>query len=168
MAADVLYLPLISRLFPDTPWIFCYRDPVEILASQAKSAGIDLMAGMIEPGLLGLDGSPFGLDPIVYQAFVLSRFGRVALDNATPGKSLFLDYADLPDALWTKMPAHFGFTLDAAGEAAMRATTLRDAKAPGRAFTSDVQAKRATGAAWRDTVEKVAGDVMAELANYRA
>ena len=164
MAADVLYLPLITRLYPDTPWIFCYRDPIEILASQKKEGSIDLLPGQIEPALLGLEGDIYGIDPIVYQAHVLAMFGKAALDAHGSGKGLVLDYAQLPDALWTKAPAHFGFGLDADEQAAMRAVASRDAKRPDKPFVPDRESKQETGAAWRETVEAVAGPVMRALA----
>ena len=35
LADSVLDLPLIYRAFPDVPWVFVYRQPVEVLASHA-------------------------------------------------------------------------------------------------------------------------------------
>src|SRR5678816_558328 len=33
-AWHVLHLPLIQRAFPNTPWVFLYRDPIEVMVSQ--------------------------------------------------------------------------------------------------------------------------------------
>lgn len=33
---NVLLLPVIRAAFPDTPWVFVYRDPLEVLASHAQ------------------------------------------------------------------------------------------------------------------------------------
>ena len=50
---SVLDLPLVARAFPDVPWVFVYREPVEVLASHARERGSQMVPGMLEPGLLG-------------------------------------------------------------------------------------------------------------------
>jgi hypothetical protein len=164
MAADVFHLPMIVALFPNTPWIFCHRDPVEILASQAARPGVDLLPGSIGPETPGVPEKPFELDRVEHGAAVLAAMGRAALARAGSDRALFLDYARLPDALWNEVPRHFGFDLDAAGEAALRALSKRDAKNPSRPFDPDGERKRATGADWRKRIDAVAGPVFDALA----
>ena len=45
---SVLDLPLIERAFPDTKWIFMYRNPVEVIVSNLREPGIQMIPGAIE------------------------------------------------------------------------------------------------------------------------
>ncbi len=48
-------LALLRECFPETPWLFVYRDPLEIAVSHWRRAGMHMVPGMIgEPG--GLAG----------------------------------------------------------------------------------------------------------------
>jgi hypothetical protein len=167
MAADVLDLPVIARAFPETPWIFVYRDPVEILASQETMAGIDLMPGQLPAERLGLTAEPAEMGKIAFQCHALAAFGRAALDNRVEGKSLFVEYAELPGALWEKMPAHFGFRLGPGAEAIMRAVAARNSKNPKEIFVGDSEAKRKAAERWRETADAIVGPVIAALDKAR-
>ena len=73
MAADALDIALVRRAFPEVPWIFVTRDPAEILASQARAAGIDLVRGQIAASRLGLaENEVWTMDDKAYQALVLA------------------------------------------------------------------------------------------------
>lgn len=166
MAADVLDLGWIARLFPDVPWLFLYRDPLEILASQRRLGGGDTMPGAIPPQRLGLSpDAVFAMPAETYQLTAMAAFGHAALDEAArrPGRGLFLRYDDLPGALFDRVPAHFGFTPSAEARGAMEAATCRHTKAPDRAFTPDGDVKRREGAPWRETAEAIAGPVFSAL-----
>lgn len=164
MAADVLDIALVRRAFPDVPWIFLTRDPLEILASLAASEGIDTLPGTIPAEALGLSPETImGLPRVAYRCHVLAAFGRAGLAALGTGGGLVLDYTELPEALWERIPAHFGFRPDAAAVEVMRVVARRDAKHPGRTFAPDGEAKRAVAARWRETAERITGDVMASL-----
>ena len=163
-AADLLDLPRIEAAFPAVPWLFLYRDLSEVLASQAALGSAEFMPGAIPAGRLGLDPQAvWGMDRIAYRAHVLAALGRTALTHHRPGRSLILPYRALPGALLDRVPAHFGFAPTPQERAALAAATRRDAKQPGRAFSDDGAAKRARGAAFRETAEAIAGPVLAAL-----
>jgi hypothetical protein len=42
-AWHALALPLFRRAFPDTPWVFLYRDPVEVLVSHMRQRGSQML-----------------------------------------------------------------------------------------------------------------------------
>ena len=164
MAADVLDIALVRRAFPDVPWIFLTRDSLEVLASLDAGAGIDTVPGTIPPEALGLDPDAImSLPRDACRCHVLAAFGRTALTTLGSGGGLVLDYDDLPDALWTRIPEHFGFRPDPAAVELMRSVAQRHAKNPGRPFVPDGDAKRAAAAPWRATVEYITGEVMAAL-----
>ncbi len=41
-------LPLIRRAFPDVPWIFLYRDPLEVMVSQLRQGALNTVPGFID------------------------------------------------------------------------------------------------------------------------
>ena len=164
MAADVLDIALVRQAFPDVPWIFLTRDPLEILASLDASAGIDTVPGTISPKALGLDPDAImTLPKDAYRCHVLAAFGRTALTALGSGGGLVLDYSDLPDALWTRIPEYFGFRPDPAAVVLMRSVAQRHAKRPGRPFVPDGATKRAAAARCMGTAHRITGDVMAAL-----
>jgi hypothetical protein len=136
-----LALPLFRRAFPDTPWIFLYREPVEILVSQQQSRGIHMVPGSLRD-LFDQEPSETGWNPEAYCARVLARIGESVLRNYTPGKGLLVNYASLPEAVWTDVLPHFGVPCSAIDRAAMAEAARYDAKHPERPFASDVAAKR--------------------------
>src|SRR6185369_5327085 len=52
---SIVYLGLIERAFPEVPWLFVYRDPVEVMVSQMLRRGAHFVPGVIEPEIFGLD-----------------------------------------------------------------------------------------------------------------
>jgi hypothetical protein len=133
-------LPLFRRAFPSTPWIFLYREPVEILVSQFRKRGMHMV-----PGLLGdvFDrGPPETRTPEAYCGHVLARIGESVLRDYVPGPSLLVNYASLPEALWTDVLPHFGVDCSAIDRAAMAEIGQYDAKSPELRFAHDSIAKR--------------------------
>src|SRR5579871_6250069 len=51
----MLELPLILEAFPGVPWIFLYRDPIEIMVSQHRQRGTQMIPGIVDPRIFGLD-----------------------------------------------------------------------------------------------------------------
>lgn len=131
-----LALPLLRRAFPETPWVFLFRDPVEVMVSQMRQPGMQLAPEFVPPGLYGLEYSDIVNRP-EYCARVLARTCRAAVDHFGEGRGLAIDYRELPDAVFTKMLPHFGFAPDTEERAAMQAAAQRDAKAPRMEFTGD-------------------------------
>ena len=51
---SALHLPLVRRAFPDVPWLFLFRDPVEVLVSHARHMGAHVVPGVLPPELTGV------------------------------------------------------------------------------------------------------------------
>lgn len=49
------FYQIFRALYPDTPFIFLYRNPVEVLHSQQKKRGMHAVPGVVEPGIFGFD-----------------------------------------------------------------------------------------------------------------
>jgi hypothetical protein len=136
-----LALPLFRAAFPDTPWLFLFRDPTEVMVSQMRVRGSQTVPGTeLDPVFAIPD--PLSLSREDYIARVLNRVTQAAVDHADIGGGLFVDYADLPDAVERRILPHFGITPDPDALAAMRATAVWDAKSPSLAFEPDADDKR--------------------------
>jgi hypothetical protein len=156
-----LALPLFRRAFPQVPWVFVYRDPVEVLVSQMRERGLQLIPGALSP-------CPFGIEHGIrmrdeeYCARALEKICTAAFDNFGFGRGLAINYDELPDAVWQKILPHFGIACSEEEKAAMRLATRRDAKAPFVEFVSDTkvkqqQATEVVRAAARQHLDKVYG-----------
>lgn len=133
-------LPLFRRAFPDTPWVFLYREPVEVLVSHLRRRGVQMIPELVPSARLGLE-TPDTPDAD-YCARVLAALCEAAARHHPAGGGRLVNYAELPEALFTKVLPHFGVTPSDDEAAAMRAASDRDAKAPDQGFVPDGAAKR--------------------------
>jgi len=134
----VLLLPLIRRAFPDVPWTFVYREPVEVLAAMAQS----FPAG-VEPAALGLTlPQAAAMPPGRYCALILERICRAAILGYADGGGLLIEHRRLPEAVCTRLVGHFGLRCGADDLARMREVARFDAKQPARAYVDDSAARR--------------------------
>jgi hypothetical protein len=134
-------LPLIRRAFPETPWIFLSREPVEVLVSHRRQSGMQMLPAVVAPELFGLDLASAATMPFEdYGARVLGAICRQALAHRDE-RALFLDYRELPAAVFDRVIAWFGVACTDADRVAMEAATRRDAKVPSRMFVDDTRAK---------------------------
>jgi len=133
-------LPLFRSAFPDTPWVFVYREPIEVLVSHLRRRGVQMIPELFPSTRLGL-ATPQTPDAD-YCAQVLAVMLEAAARHYPVGGGRLLNYVDLPEALFTKILPHFGVTPSDDETAAMRAAGARDAKAPDQGFVPDGEAKR--------------------------
>jgi len=160
-------LPLFRAAFPQTPWVFLYRDPVEVLVSQMRARGMQTVPGLLPAELQG-EGDAEPLGPEDFCAQVLAKGCAAAIEHYSGGGGLFVDYADLPEAFFTKILPHFGLSPSSADSAAMRAAAQRDAKAPQFTFSPDADEKRAAAtAAIRAAARSRLGTLYGELDTLR-
>ncbi len=141
-----LYCDLVTEAFPDTPWILCVRDPLEVAVSLLRDrpgwlrgpAASDPFAGRVDPRRAA--GS---------QEEYVARLLAAYFDSAArlePARGRIVDYEKLPEAVWSGIASHFGLTLPPEVGQRMAALSRMQAKAPaGTAvpFVQDSEAKRA-------------------------
>lgn len=137
----IAMLPLLRAAFPQTPWAFVYRNPVEVLVSLARERSLHTVPGMLPPGIVDIEG-PMRLPPDRYAALVLAQLAEAAIRAWPAGGGLLVDYAEMPDAILDRIAPHFGLVPDADQRAAMAMAATRSAKAPGDRFVPDAAAKR--------------------------
>ncbi|HWU94128.1 MAG TPA: sulfotransferase [Sphingomonas sp.] len=160
-------LPLLRRAFPDTPWIFLFRDPVEVLVSQLRLRGAQTVPGIVPLSWFGFAPEEAYLPERAFIARVLERTCSAVLE--APGDGLLVNYAELPEAFFSRILPHFGITPDPPGRAAMEAAAGRYSKAPDTRFSADGDAKqREADADLRATAEQYLSGVFAALEARRA
>jgi hypothetical protein len=139
----VLALPLIVEAFPETPWIFLYREPAEVLVSQVRMPGAWTVSSALDPIVFGVrQENPWAIPRPEYVARGLACMCEAALDGRSLGRGLLANYAELPDFTCGTMLQHFGASLPAADVERMRSASRSDAKMPQMPFASDRDAKR--------------------------
>lgn len=131
---NVSRLALYRRAFPHVPVIWVQRNPVEVMASLLARA----------PGWLGEDRFPlqarsiFGIDPEetaalgpeAFCARVLNQLLAAAIRHTDPESTLYVDYTELPDAIWTRVAPFAGMPAEATDIARMREAAQFYAKDP--------------------------------------
>lgn len=164
-----LFLPLLRRTFPGVPWIFVYRDPVEVMVSHQRQRGPQILPGVIEPQLMGLDletVSQLSLDE--YCAIALERICQAAADHVQRDPGLLLNYHQLPDAIWSQLPAHVGVSYSAADQQRMLQAAQLDAKNPVLPFNDDRALKQQLATpGMRDLAERWLQPVYQQLETLR-
>src|SRR5262249_13717316 len=140
-AWHALALPLFRRAFPQVPWVFLYRDPVEVLVSQMRERGLQLIPGALSPCPFEIENGT-GMRDEEYCARVLEKICTAALDNLGFGGGLAINYDELPDAVWQKILPHFGIACGQEAKIAMKLAARLDAKAPSAEFVSDTHVKQ--------------------------
>jgi gluconate kinase len=139
-AWNTLELPLLQRAFPGVPWVFLYREPVEVMASHLNHRGAHMLPGLLEPvppGLAPLDASGMTLEE--YGARVLARICQAGLEGyeARTNPARLVSYRQLPDVVPELLAGHFGQDVTPEDLERMRAAGQRDAKNPVASFEDD-------------------------------
>jgi hypothetical protein len=126
-------LPLFRRVFPQTPFLFLYREPAEVLASHRRLRGRQMVPDLVEQSMVGgavLEGG----DIEGYGARVLEHFYASAVKWAD--ELLLIDYRQLPQVAWTELAEWLSLSQDTRAIAAMQARATLHSKTSAR-FTGD-------------------------------
>ena len=139
----VLFLPLIQRAFPDVPWIFLYREPLEVMASAQKQLGGQMIPGVLQPGLFGWDEATVAkMTLFEYAARALAKLCEAALAQAKAGHGRLVNYRQLPGAVWPALMDYWNVSCSAEETERMLSAATLNAKNPVLPFEGDSQAKR--------------------------
>lgn len=143
--ADSGHLLQIARYlaaFPGTPWVFMYRDPVEVLVSHQRSLSMFEVSHLLAAA--GVQPPPEAFhDPLTNTAWTLSLILQQAAQAMRQhANGLLVNYADLPGAL-DDISRHFGVAADAL-DAETRATVSGRHSKWRTAYRPDAEEKRAS------------------------
>jgi gluconate kinase len=133
---------LLSDALPGVPWIFLYRDPVEIAASMFTQPSAYMAAGMVTAysGLADNEALDMRMEDFIARDLGLVFDAAVPVceqHSVTP-----VHYPSLPDAVWTELADVLGLSRDAGELALLQQAATRDAKAPSLTFEPDSARKQ--------------------------
>ncbi len=133
-----LNAPLVKAAWPNTPWIFLYREPVEILVSQMRQRAAFLIPGVVDWSaheVQAADDAEF--EPVAYCAQKLGAMLEAMVRYFDPATTLLVNYSELPASAMTRVAPHFGIALNSSQSAGLDAVLARDAKNPAKTFSAD-------------------------------
>jgi hypothetical protein len=137
-AWNITELPVLRECFPETPWLFVYRDPLEIAVSHLRRPGMHMVPGMI--GASGLDDElPFDS----CEDYIARRVGRLLVSGLAQCRAfggLAVNYSELPQAMAGQLAAFFALDLEQRRQ--VFAAVGQHAKQPSQVFVADSDGKR--------------------------
>lgn len=158
---SALEIDLVLAAFPDVPWIFLYRDPVEVMVSQMKRRGAQMIPGALDMPLPGLEYHQIiNMAPEEYCAVVLEKFCTVALRHAGHPNALFVNYSKLPGAAGSSIARHFLLDLSSEELELMTKASGFNAKNPSLSFSSDSKEKHNAAS---DAIRAAVGNRLAAI-----
>ncbi len=166
-----LDIAVVRRAFPGVPWVFLYRDPVEIVVSQLHQVSGRMLPGPETAAWLGMN--LFDALQTSQEEFCAQALGRIASAAAEAAAhdplGRLVNYSELPDALESVVAPWFGVDLSHADRETMRSVTRYHAKSPGRlVFQPDAARKqRDAGAELRAVVQRWVGPAYTRLEEMR-
>jgi hypothetical protein len=166
---NILDIALVRRAFPDVPWVFSYRNPVEVLVSQIAQRASYMIPGLLDTGLADAGSALEALTkPEEHCAKVLSSFCRAALDQHRHDPGLLLNYSEMPGAVEARLLGAFGIVASDQDIARIRNATQFNAKNPGMLFEDDTETKhRASSDQIRRMADQWIGPLYADLESCR-
>ncbi|HEX9960432.1 MAG TPA: hypothetical protein VGB00_05840 [Pyrinomonadaceae bacterium] len=162
-------LALIERAFPHVPWIFLYRNPVEVIVSHMNRRGAQMIPGVIERILPGLDlADVLRMPPEEYCARVLARICESALEHLPGRNALPVNYTQLPEAVAPIILKHFRIEYAPEDIEQMENAAQFNAKTPQMDFVPDSETKKKqAGDAARKAAENWVNPLYEKLENIR-
>ncbi|MEO5560571.1 MAG: hypothetical protein ABIO49_11755 [Dokdonella sp.] len=146
-AWHALALTQLRTLMPGVPWLFAYRDPLEVLASHARESGRHTAPGMLPEAWLGAEPA-LPLSPIEHAARVLGALCAAVLPHAS-AKNLVNhcelvehDEHELPVALIERIPLWFGLDPSEVDHARFTTALSQHAKKQHEVYVDDRVDKR--------------------------
>jgi hypothetical protein len=127
-AWNALEFSLIRKTFPTVPWIFVYRDPIEVMVSQFNNRGAQTVPGVIDSEYFGIArASVPAMEAEEYCARVLAAICGAGLQHQAGG-GMLINYRELPEGIWTSISEHFGVAWANAEKETMKLATNVHAK----------------------------------------
>jgi hypothetical protein len=134
---------LVRRAFPTVPFLFVYRDPVEVMVSHTVQRGAHMIPNALPPAIFDLDAEELGgLSLLEYGARVLAHICTSALEARADPHLQFVHHRDLPTFVRDVVPERWGISVTDEGRAAMTDAAGRHAKNPHLFYEPDSTAKR--------------------------
>ena len=128
----IFHLDAIRSAFPDVPWVFLFREPQDVVASQVRRPGSHMVPGAAPDGISVDEALSMGRERAT--ASVLARIMGEALEHADDALGRFVSYAELPGAVADVIAPWFGIDVPAATREAMNDLAQWDSRTPSLPF----------------------------------
>ena len=165
--ANTLDLRLLRQAFPEVPWIFLHRDPVEVVVSHLGNAAPHMLPAMMKELVPGIDRhEALQMPRTEYCVRMLAAICEAALEELkkADGQGLSISYTDLPDVMWSRVAEHFGLQWTEGEMEQMRAVMPFHAKNPSFFFEADGKSKQQrAGADVRELCARLVEPLYAQL-----
>lgn len=143
-------LPTIVEIFPNTPWVYVYRNPIEIFTSALNKPSRVPMMNKTEPNVLvnQIEGSIREIEAYDKETFLskLTRYNfEMALTQSSKldNRSLLINYIDIKKHFY-KILSHFNIEIGSIGwEKIMERSKYYSKSNQLQKFESDVKRKQA-------------------------
>ncbi|HQU82890.1 MAG TPA: sulfotransferase [Pyrinomonadaceae bacterium] len=140
---NTLDLGLIKRAFPDVPWIFMYRNPVEVIVSHKRQPGMQMIPGQIQQLSAGISfEESLQMPPEEFCARILAKMSESALNFADDKRGKFINYTQLLEVFFAEILDHFKLDFNDEELEKMRFAAQFNAKNTGLPFAPDSESKR--------------------------
>ena len=142
-AWNITETALMREAFPGVPWIFVYRDPLEIAASQLNMPGMQVVPGALgpSPALIPREDA-LGMSRVEFVARSVGRILEAGHQACTQLGGRPVHYRELPDALWTSLAADFRIDAETSVLSSLREAARFDAKNPYFEFDPEAERKQ--------------------------
>ncbi len=169
-AWTVLDLDLMRKAFPDTPWIYLYRDPLEIAVSQLRERAAFMIPGVVSSVAEIFDPQELGgMRPEEFVARVLGKMLEAGNAGCMHAGGPALRYDELPQALWTSHRQLLGVRDDPHSLEALRNAARRSTESPHTELGTDPQRQQcAASSGLRALVDRWAAPAYRALERTRS
>jgi hypothetical protein len=170
---NTLFCDILVEAFPNSPWVFSLRDPVEVGVSLLQRPPGWFHDSGETSRQLALLADPDGTakSPEEHVARLYGAFCDAAARlDASRGR--LVHYESLPAAVWNVVAPHFSLVIDDRQRRLIEEAARIDAKAPGgkpREFSPDAAMKQATAStALRQSIDAFARQPLERLERLHA
>ncbi|HEX3674599.1 MAG TPA: hypothetical protein VHU87_10025 [Rhizomicrobium sp.] len=163
-AWHALALPQFRNAAPDVPWTFLYREPVEVLVSQQRASGPQLLSGILPSRVYGIAGFET-MPEAELSARVLEKICAAA---AARDGGLLCDYRELPQAVEHRILPHFGVACSETEREALARTACAGSKIAGHFVPDSGDKQSEADEELRALAERHVGGVHRQLQRLRA
>lgn len=165
---NTLFCDMLVDAFPQAPWAFNVRDPLEVavslLANQPGWFNDNQPTSRALRAQVDPEGASRSIEDFVTRVYAAFCDAIAKLD---PSRGMLIDHSEIPAATWERLAAHFNLPLDGETAARLQAQAGKYAKnklGQDAAYQSDSEAKRAAATpALREAVDAIARPALARL-----
>ncbi len=136
-------IPFIRKLFPDTPCLFSYRLPAEVLASHHALEGNQMVPGLIDARWYTQEpAATQAMSHLEYGIWVMEQILEHALMAGKNAPMLLVNYSELPEGYEQRVAPYFNIPYEDINVAELSQVRVGHSKNIGERYSDDKQKKQ--------------------------